>query len=394
MATLSRLEGMLSKVATQTKRTAETDEFQQFSTPPTYAYLANWVANLNKNDTYLEPSAGIGGLAVFAKIAGVKEIVVNEFSPRRLGVLRSLPFNRFFAENAEQLNNVLPSDIHPTVIVMNPPFSATAGRMQGQRDTMNGAKHIEQALKRLASGGRLVAIVGEGMADDKPAFRAWWSKIKSEYDVKANIGIDGAGYVKYGTTFSNQILVIDKRGPTVGQTITAKVATPADALKLLEATRESRHEKTVDQETDRVDSVPPVQPGSESSGGTSEPGFVSTSPRPVTTDGVGSGRNGRARTGRQLSGGTSGNDAGSDMGGPVGHGDNRPAKSGQRGRGDSTGTARDKNAAGNSQGDAENNTLTVNTAQEEASAPISNSIFEQYTPKKVRIAPLKSMTGW
>ena len=52
-------------------------------------------------------------------------------------------------ENAEQLNNVLPDDIKPTVIVMNPPFSATGGRMQGQRKTMNGAQHIEQALQRL-----------------------------------------------------------------------------------------------------------------------------------------------------------------------------------------------------------------------------------------------------
>src|SRR5258708_3080571 len=149
-------------------------------------------------------------------------------------------FSQTFSENAEQLNNVLPEVVKPTVIVMNPPFSATAGRMQGARETMNGARHIEQALKRLEPNGRLVAIVVEGMAAYRPAFRDWWRKIQAEYAVRANIGIEGKGYAKYGTTFDNQLLVIDKTGPTTAPVVTDKVATPADAVALLETIHNER----------------------------------------------------------------------------------------------------------------------------------------------------------
>jgi hypothetical protein len=139
----------IQKLPTQTRRDEEMDEFQQFSTPPALAFVANWVANVKRSDMMGEPSAGTGDLAIWSKIAGA-EIILNELSPRRQALLSPLfPQARLFKENAEQLDNVLPSDIKPSVIVMNPPFSSTAGRVQGQRDTSNGARHIEQALRWL-----------------------------------------------------------------------------------------------------------------------------------------------------------------------------------------------------------------------------------------------------
>lgn len=234
------LRDLVQRLPTQTRRDAEMDEFQQFSTPPALAYVANFVANVKPTDTLLEPSAGTGDLAVWARNAGAK-VVLNELSPRRAELLQELfPKARVFAENAEQLHNVLPADVKPTVVVMNPPFSSTAGRIRGERKTMNGAQHIEQALKRLVPNGRLVAIVGEGMAADRPAFREWWDKIKKAYNVRANIGISGKGYAKYGTTFDNQILVIDKTGPTSGQVMTGKVESPAELPALLEGIRNDR----------------------------------------------------------------------------------------------------------------------------------------------------------
>ena len=121
-------------------------------------------------------------------------------------------------------------DTVPSVIVMNPPFSSTAGRVQGQRDTSNGARHIEQALKRLQDNGRLVAVVGNGMAADRPAFSKWWRDIEKKYNVRANVGISGKEYAKYGTTFDNQILVIDKTGATTQPVLTGKVESVADFL--------------------------------------------------------------------------------------------------------------------------------------------------------------------
>jgi hypothetical protein len=196
----------------------------------------------------LEPSAGIGGLAVYAKMAGA-EVAVNELSKRRLKVLRHMPFDHFFNENAEHLDNILPTDIKPTLVIMNPPFSSTAGRMQGQRKTKNATVHIEQALARLQDGGRLVAVVGKGMADDAASFKSWWRKIKSQYNVRANVGIDGKNYRKYGTTFDVQLVVIDKNGPTVGATLVDSFENLEDAIKALGGVKNERSDITTEQTT-------------------------------------------------------------------------------------------------------------------------------------------------
>ncbi len=187
-------------------------------------------------------SGGIGGLAVFSKNSGASTYV-NEFSARRAGFLKEMGFENISQEDAAQLDNVLPLDIKPTVIVMNPPFSATAGRTSINQ-TMNGAKHIEQALNRLEPGGRLVAIVGQGMAMDAAHFNKWWSKIKGEYNVLANVGVSGKEYAKYGTTFDNQILVIDKTGATVDNVVTGKVDSFSELIPVLEGIKGITNEKT------------------------------------------------------------------------------------------------------------------------------------------------------
>ena len=46
------------------------DEFQQFSTPPALAFVANWSANIRAEDIMLEPSAGNGDLAIWSELAG------------------------------------------------------------------------------------------------------------------------------------------------------------------------------------------------------------------------------------------------------------------------------------------------------------------------------------
>lgn len=241
---VAKIQDLTSRVRqgllTQTVRDSESDEFQQFSTPPAHSFAVNWVANITKDDCVVEPSAGTGDLAIWAHIAGAT-VVLNELSERRRDLLASLfPASQVFGENAEQLDNVLPDHVKPTVIVMNPPFSSTAGRLPGERDSMIGAKHVEQALNRLEEGGRLVAIVGNSMAFDRPAFREWWSKTSAQYNVKANIGIEGEEYVKYGTTFDNNIIVIDKTGPTTKPVLTGFVNSVFELPHLLQGVRNER----------------------------------------------------------------------------------------------------------------------------------------------------------
>lgn len=205
-------EQVMDKLPTMNSRSERKMQFQQFSTPPNYSAVANWLLGTKKGDVVLEPSAGLGGLAVFAKNAGAT-VYVNELDPQRAALLSRMGFDGVFTENAEQIDNVLPDNIRPNRIIMNPPFSSSAGRTS-RNDTMNAAQHIEQALERLADGGRAVMILGKGMADDAPRFKEFWNGIKERYNVRANVELSGKDYAKYGTTFGNVIVVVDKTGPT------------------------------------------------------------------------------------------------------------------------------------------------------------------------------------
>ena len=232
------LQQFMGLLPTETVRTEEQQQFQQFSTPPNIAYLAAWAANIDAKDTVLEPSAGIGGLALWPKAWGAT-VYGNELSPRRAEILRSLGLDEVFTENAEQINNVLPDRIKPTVVLMNPPFSSAAGRLN-TNSSANAKRHIEQALDRLEDGGRLVAILGQGMANDSKTFAPWWNDLRKEYSIRANLSIDGENYKKYGTTFGVQMVVIDKTGPQTGETITGSYNDLTDIPQALEGIRNER----------------------------------------------------------------------------------------------------------------------------------------------------------
>lgn len=307
---LNRLDNLLAKLPTQTRRTQEQQDFQQFSTPPNIAYLAAWLGNVNSNDMVLEPSAGVGGIATFAKAWGA-DVAVNELSTRRLALLNEMGFKHVFNENAEQLNNVLPENVHPSVVLMNPPFSATAGRMS-KNSTQNATRHIEQALLRLEDGGRLVAVLGKGMADDAPAFQNWFKKIRQNYSIRANIQVDGTNYRKYGTTWDVQLMVIDKTGPQKGETVTGVYKDLRDIPAALEEIRNDRQaiEKSNAGSAGRAVGQPvPVARGRELGRRSVEriagkpAGRVGESPayndgrRAVSTDGIGSEASGIAKRG-------------------------------------------------------------------------------------------------
>ncbi len=206
---MDKLLAEQARLPTQTRRSQDQIDFQQFSTPPAQALLVGAAAALRPGMIVLEPSAGTGNIAVLARLAGA-DVDTNEIDERRRSLL-SLQGFESTAFDAERLDNLLPADKFYDVVVMNAPFSATGGRVKGH-STHFGARHVEQALLRLKPGGRLVAIVGRGMALDRPAFRAWWAQIEQRFRVRANIGIDGSVYAKFGTTFDNQVIVIDHDG--------------------------------------------------------------------------------------------------------------------------------------------------------------------------------------
>jgi predicted RNA methylase len=208
------LSALTDRLATQTDRTLEQTEFQQFSTPPTLAFLAAKLLDLQPGDIVLEPSAGTGSLAIWPRSFGAR-VVCNEINPRRRALLTTELGFETYDVDAEIIDDVLPAEIRPTLVLMNPPFTATGGRVV-QHHAKYGLRHIESALRRLSEGGRLVAIAGENVAFQRSAVTGWWQKMAATYNVRANFGLSGKVYRKYGTNWGVQVLVIDKVGATPG----------------------------------------------------------------------------------------------------------------------------------------------------------------------------------
>ncbi len=67
-AMLEMLTRLAARLPTQTRRSEESEHFQQFSTPITLGFAAAEAAALTPADLVLEPSAGTGLLAIFAEL--------------------------------------------------------------------------------------------------------------------------------------------------------------------------------------------------------------------------------------------------------------------------------------------------------------------------------------
>lgn len=285
------LEKIVDTLPTQTNRSGNKESHQQFSTPPHYAFAANWVANLRPTDTVLEPSAGTGSLAVHAQNAGVADLHTNEIDPKRADFLKDqFGADRTHVENAEQIAGILPKrGVRPSVVVMNPPFSQTAGRMGDKKDLMTGAKHIAEAGRMLAPGGRLVAIVGggtargdasraAGMSPNAPTYKKWFAQMaKDGFALRANVGVEGGEYKKYGTNFPTRMLVFDKVAPDGTPPVVGDAKDIPDLMAKLEGVRDGRPELAAGAPGEQAGGAVP-----ETSGG--EPGGPGAAP--VTGTGV------------------------------------------------------------------------------------------------------------
>jgi hypothetical protein len=85
LSALSKLAGL---TPTHTRRSEETQTFQQFSTPIPFGLVAATAAAITAADRVLEPSAGTGLLAILAEIAG-GSLVLNELAETRAALLSS-----------------------------------------------------------------------------------------------------------------------------------------------------------------------------------------------------------------------------------------------------------------------------------------------------------------
>jgi hypothetical protein len=282
---IKRVEALLP---TQTHRTTDTNAYQQFSTPAPLAFVAAWASGLQtlssengsskeggQREVLLEPSAGTGSLLLWGLKAGAG-LISNEISPLRARILREgLESGTFqngtvnqngsvqgrnpqergpegratFSVNADHLSALLPRPLRASLVLMNPPFSRSAPRMGRRKAPGTDAVHIHQALSRLVSGGRLVAIASKGLSRNSRPYRDFWRLLaNSEHALRANILVDGSVYKTSGTRVETRLLVIDRAlgapGPAQkpGPPILDKAGSVDRLLDLLEPVRASRPE--------------------------------------------------------------------------------------------------------------------------------------------------------
>jgi hypothetical protein len=226
---LTKIGGLLP---THTRRSEESQAFQQFSTPITLGLAASTAAAITPADLVLEPSAGTGLLAILAELAG-GALMLNELADTRAGLLArlfpSIPVTRF---DAAQIDDHLGASVTPSVVLMNPPFSAMAHVERRMADTT--LRHVSSALARLADGGRLVAITGATFAPDNPVWTEAFVELQERGRVVFSAAIDGTVYAKHGTTIDTRLTVIDKQPAEDRQTFPASPGMAPDAATLLD----------------------------------------------------------------------------------------------------------------------------------------------------------------
>jgi len=228
LSTLSKITGLLP---THTRRSEESQALQQFSTPIPLGLAVVTAAAIAPDDIVLEPSAGTGLLAILASTAGAS-LILNELAEVRADLLNSLfPALAITRYDAAQIDDHLDSAVVPSVVLMNPPFSAMANVAGRVADA--GFRHISSALNRLAPGGRLVAITGANVRPDLPDWHDAFVRMQERGSVIFSAAIAGSIYAKHGTTFPTRLTVIDKTPASDPTVLPASAGTAPDAATLL-----------------------------------------------------------------------------------------------------------------------------------------------------------------
>lgn len=191
------LRPLQRRLPTQSWRSDTQIAYQQFSTPAPIAFLAAYLLNLNILDTVLEPSCGTGSLGVWT-LAADAIVVSNEIDPRRRE-LAGLVGLEPTGHDAEFIDDLLAENILPNVILANPPFSSSGGRVERNQSKF-GFRHVESALRRLAAGGRFAIILGESGSPQTASGRRFWQSLSPRIQITAAIELPGKEYYRNGTT--------------------------------------------------------------------------------------------------------------------------------------------------------------------------------------------------
>ncbi|TAJ90274.1 MAG: methylase [Reyranella sp.] len=231
-AELSMLGRIAALLPTHTRRSEESQALQQFSTPLALGFVAASAAAISPADLVLEPSAGTGLLAIFAELAG-SSLALNELAATRAALLgRLFPAVVTTRYDAAHIHDHLDGAVRPSVVLMNPPFSAAAHVDGTVADA--ALRHVSSALARLADDGRLVAITGASFSPDHPSWREAFVRLQERGCVVFSAAVDGRVYARHGTTVETRLTVIDRVPADDPRSFPALLGMAPDAATLLQ----------------------------------------------------------------------------------------------------------------------------------------------------------------
>jgi hypothetical protein len=195
---------LMTRLPTQTVRSEEQIDLQQFSTPVDIGAIAMLLAAIGTEDVVLEPSAGNGLL--IAQVPKCAALQLNELDARRRQRLGEI-FPRATVTGHDGAGLVvhhanLP---RPTVVLMNPPFSRSVGRGP---DDLAAIRHLQAAIRRVAKNGRVVAVMPDWFTHSS-RFRAAYEAVMTGCSVRTSLRLEHC-YRKHGTDIAVRLYVIDK----------------------------------------------------------------------------------------------------------------------------------------------------------------------------------------
>lgn len=204
LADVHAASAVMQLLPTQTVRSEEQINLQQFSTPVDIAAIAVLMAAIGTDDIVLEPSAGNGLLIVQAPACAALQL--NEIDAKRRERLADIfPDAVVTGHDGAALVSLHARLPKPTVVVMNPPFSRSVGRGE---DDLAALRHLQAAIRRVAKGGRVVAVMPDWFAPSA-RLKAAYEAVLTGCTVRTSLRLEHC-YRKHGTDIAVRLYVIDK----------------------------------------------------------------------------------------------------------------------------------------------------------------------------------------
>lgn len=203
---LGKAMEIASRLPTQTVRSEDQIDWQQFSTPVDLAAVAVMLANAQPDDIVLEPSAGNGLL--IAQLPHVAQLQLNELDEvrrsRLADIFRGVSIT---GHDGAAIASTLGGQTRPSLILMNPPFSRSLGR---GADHLAAVRHLAAAITHLRAGGRIAAIMPDWFAPSA-RMREIFENTLAPVTVRSSIRLEQA-YTRHPATPGTHRL----RAPAVG----------------------------------------------------------------------------------------------------------------------------------------------------------------------------------